>query len=76
MILQVPAEFVVQQNTNANPPTFFLALKSIISDMKQSPKGMSANERELVAKMYPKLQVSKQGSHYQNMVSILEILAT
>lgn len=53
---KVPAEFVVQRNTNANPPTFFLALKSIMSDMKESHKGMSEKERELVAKMYPKLQ--------------------
>lgn len=27
---KVPAEFVVQRNENANPPTFFLPLESII----------------------------------------------
>lgn len=53
---KVPDEFVVQRNTNANPPTFFLALKSIIADMKESRKGMTESEREVLAKMFPKLQ--------------------
>ena len=29
---KVPAEFVVQHDTNANPPTFFLPLQSILKD--------------------------------------------
>lgn len=54
---KVPDEFVVQRNTNANPPTFFLTLQSIISDMKSQRKGITEMERETLARMFPKLKV-------------------
>ena len=33
---KVPAEFVVQKNTNANPPTLLLTLHSMVQDFKQT----------------------------------------
>ncbi|XP_039263066.2 mannosyl-oligosaccharide glucosidase-like [Styela clava] len=53
---KVPDEFVVQRNTNANPPTFFLTLQSIVRDMKSQRKGMTENEKKTLTRMFPKLQ--------------------
>ena len=35
---KVPKEFVVQHNTNANPPTLFLAFDSLLNEMEKDQK--------------------------------------
>ncbi|XP_066256749.1 mannosyl-oligosaccharide glucosidase isoform X1 [Euwallacea similis] len=50
---KVPKEFVVQRNTNANPPTFFLTLHFILDRYEED----LTNERlEHLERMYPRLQ--------------------
>ena len=54
-IFQVPAEFVVQRNTNANPPTLFLAIESILQGFdKQS---ITERDRKFLKTIYPRLKV-------------------
>ena len=50
---KVPAEFVVQRNKNANPPTFFLPLKNIIKHMIKSNL---PNDRAFLTALYPRLK--------------------
>ena len=51
---KVPAEFVVQKNTNANPPTLLLTLNSMVQDFKnQVPKWFEA----YLARIWPRLEV-------------------
>ena len=55
-LAKVPEEFVVQQNTNANPPAFFLTLKFILDHYRDqlSPK---SNRFEILDRLYPRLKV-------------------
>ena len=50
---KVPAEFVVQRNKNANPPTFFLPLQKIVKQLigSQKPK-----DQEYLRNLFPRLQ--------------------
>ncbi|XP_076812485.1 mannosyl-oligosaccharide glucosidase-like [Clavelina lepadiformis] len=51
---KVPAEFVVQRNTNANPPTLFLAIESILQGFdKQS---ITERDRKFLKTIYPRLK--------------------
>jgi len=49
---KVPAEFVVQSNENANPPTLFLPLRAIVSRL--SPTDVRGHE--YLKKLFPRLQ--------------------
>jgi hypothetical protein len=40
LVFKVPAEFVTQNNQNANPPTLILTLHSMIKDAR-GPEGLS-----------------------------------
>lgn len=52
-VAKVPAEFVVQWNTNANPPTFFLTLQYILDKYEED----FTNERlAMLERLYPRLQ--------------------
>ncbi|XP_072385583.1 uncharacterized protein GCS1 [Diabrotica undecimpunctata] len=52
-LAKVPSEFVVQKNTNANPPTFFLTLESILDRYDNELNG----ERfKMLERLYPRLQ--------------------
>ncbi|KAM4603146.1 LOW QUALITY PROTEIN: mannosyl-oligosaccharide glucosidase-like [Discoglossus pictus] len=48
---KVPAEFVIQRNENANPPTLFLALQQLFSNGKAGGEGIQFLQRAL-----PRLQ--------------------
>lgn len=50
---KVPAEFVVQRNKNANPPTFFLPLQRIIHGMVGSKE---PTEQRYLEALYPRLK--------------------
>lgn len=52
-LAKVPEEFVVQTNTNANPPTFFLTLQYILNHKRDEflPKNLL-----LLDRLYPRLQ--------------------
>ncbi|XP_055389385.1 uncharacterized protein LOC129618575 [Condylostylus longicornis] len=53
-LAKVPEEFVTQRNTNANPPTFFMVLKKILTKHRvelSTKKRISTLER-----LYPRLQ--------------------
>ncbi|KAK7479366.1 hypothetical protein BaRGS_00029444 [Batillaria attramentaria] len=49
----VPAQFVVQRNKNANPPTFFLPLQRLIHGMVGSKK---PDEQRYLEALYPRLK--------------------
>ena len=51
-ISQVPDEFIVQRNTNANPPTLFLAIDSIVKNTD------AGKDKDFLVKIFPKLKVS------------------
>ncbi|KAM8718824.1 hypothetical protein ACLKA7_001521 [Drosophila subpalustris] len=53
-LAKVPEEFVTQRNSNANPPTFFLTLRKLLSQHKEqlSHKGRFAT----LERLYPRLQ--------------------
>jgi mannosyl-oligosaccharide glucosidase len=52
-LARVPEQFVIQHNTNGNPPTFFLALKHLLDNY---PKEIMRNNRiEMLEKLYPRL---------------------
>lgn len=51
---RVPAEFVVQRNTNANPPTFFLTLERLLTKMKL---GQIPKDTNFLKKTLPRLKV-------------------
>lgn len=53
-LAKVPEEFVTQRNTNANPPTFFLTLKLIIT--KYGHLLTTNNRLETLERIYPRLQ--------------------
>ncbi|XP_013774541.1 mannosyl-oligosaccharide glucosidase-like [Limulus polyphemus] len=50
---RVPAEFIVQKNTNGNPPTLLLALESIVRRMEL---GEVEEDLEFLRRVYPRLQ--------------------
>ena len=49
---KVPAEFVVQENRNANPPTLLLTLHSIVHDLQH---GMTDWWTGYLSRMWPRL---------------------
>ena len=53
LAIQVPDEFVVQHNKNANPPTLLLTLHSMMGD---AATRMSPWFKEFLAKMWPRLE--------------------
>lgn len=50
---KVPAEFVVQNNQNANPPTLFLPLQLIVKQLINSDKPA---DKQYLQHLYPRLQ--------------------
>lgn len=54
-LAKVPEEFVTQHNSNANPPTFFLTLKTILKKY-QSEVLLSKNRLSNLQRFYPRLQ--------------------
>lgn len=57
-LAKVPEEFVIQRNTNANPPTFFLTLEYIL----RHQKSQLTNERLAnLERLYPRFQVMPFG---------------
>lgn len=54
---KVPAEFVVQRNENANPPTLFLALQGLIEQLTSNPdKAASQPTLPFLRRLFPKLK--------------------
>lgn len=53
---KVPAEFVVQKNTNANPPTLLLTLHSMVTDFKNEKKIPFWFE-DYLTRIWPRLEV-------------------
>lgn len=51
---KVPSEFIVQLNTNANPPTFFLTLQYILDKYSNQLNGERLNTLE---RLFPRIQV-------------------
>ncbi|KFM56880.1 hypothetical protein X975_00693, partial [Stegodyphus mimosarum] len=51
---RVPSEFVVQKNINANPPTFFLTLESLLSKMKS---GNIPKDIDFLKRILPRLKI-------------------
>lgn len=52
-LARVPEQFVIQHNTNGNPPTFFLVLKKLLD---RHPEEMMKNSRlSILDKLYPRL---------------------
>lgn len=52
-LAKVPEEFVTQVNTNANPPTFFLTIQSVL---KRYQDKLSDEHIRALEKLYPRLQ--------------------
>ena len=52
---KVPDEFVVQKNTNANPPTLLLTLHSMVHDFKQIDDQKWFEE--YLKRIWPRLEV-------------------
>ncbi|XP_041370313.1 mannosyl-oligosaccharide glucosidase-like isoform X2 [Gigantopelta aegis] len=50
---KVPTQFIVQRNKNANPPTFFLPLKSII---KHKIESNTVEDKAFLSALYPRLK--------------------
>lgn len=53
-LAKVPEEFVTQRNTIANPPTFFLTLKMILT--KYSSQLLTSGRMSNLERLYPRLQ--------------------
>ncbi|TMS23902.1 Mannosyl-oligosaccharide glucosidase [Larimichthys crocea] len=55
---KVPAEFVVQRNENANPPTLFLALQELIEQLSSSKPEEVASQLTLpfLRRLFPRLK--------------------
>jgi mannosyl-oligosaccharide glucosidase len=52
-LARVPEQFVIQHNTNGNPPTFFLTLKHMLDNY---PREMLKNSRvAILDRLYPRL---------------------
>lgn len=54
-LAKVPEEFVTQQNTNANPPTFFLTLQHILKNYDEQ---LTDGRFATLERLYPRLQVA------------------
>lgn len=52
---KVPAEFVVQRNENANPPTLFLALQELIEQLSSNP-GSAESTLPFLRRLFPRLK--------------------
>jgi len=63
-IFQVPAEFIVQRNTNANPPTLFLAIDSIITSFNEN--NVVDRDKEFLTAVFPRLKVSLEKLIFEN----------
>uniref|UniRef100_A0A4W3HCB2 mannosyl-oligosaccharide glucosidase n=1 Tax=Callorhinchus milii TaxID=7868 RepID=A0A4W3HCB2_CALMI len=50
---KVPAEFIVQRNENANPPTLFLTLQSLLRDLGPH---LSQEDSSYLRKLFPRLR--------------------
>ncbi|XP_067934654.1 mannosyl-oligosaccharide glucosidase-like [Watersipora subatra] len=50
---KVPEQFVVQRNENANPPTFFLPLETMVESLIEEN---STNSREYLSSLFPRLK--------------------
>lgn len=54
---KVPAEFVIQRNENANPPTLFLALQDLIKQLPSNPdKSESQPTLPFLRRLFPRLK--------------------
>lgn len=54
---KVPAEFVVQRNENANPPTLFLALQELTEQLSSDPdKAASQPTLPFLRRLFPRLK--------------------
>ncbi|XP_077427821.1 mannosyl-oligosaccharide glucosidase [Vanacampus margaritifer] len=54
---KVPAEFVVQRNENANPPTLFLALEGLIEQLSLNPGSAESQPTPpFLRRLYPRLK--------------------
>lgn len=54
---KVPAEFVIQRNENANPPTLFLALQDLIKQLHSQPdKSESQPTLPFLRRLFPRLK--------------------
>jgi len=54
---KVPDQFVVQRNTNANPPTLFLAIESIVDGLDKTSSTISSTNVDFLSRIYPRLKV-------------------
>lgn len=52
-LARVPEQFVIQHNTNGNPPTFFLTLRYLLDTYPQEM--LKNNRMEILDKLYPRL---------------------
>lgn len=52
---RVPAEFVLQRNTNANPPTLFLPLRMIIKNIAKTDEA-SDDDLQFLKRIFPRLR--------------------
>ena len=62
-------EFVVQHNENANPPTFFLTLETLIDRMQEEDKMVGIVRRETAA-------FSKLSCTYRSLTGVLLYIIT
>uniref|UniRef100_A0AAR2IP76 Mannosyl-oligosaccharide glucosidase n=1 Tax=Pygocentrus nattereri TaxID=42514 RepID=A0AAR2IP76_PYGNA len=54
---KVPAEFVVQHNENANPPTLFLVLEKLVEQLETHPyTPLKEDTLPFLRRLYPRLQ--------------------
>ncbi|XP_039607741.1 mannosyl-oligosaccharide glucosidase [Polypterus senegalus] len=53
---KVPAEFIIQRNENANPPTLFLALQKLIGSSGLETKQLDKKTKDFLKRLFPRLQ--------------------
>lgn len=54
---KVPAEFVIQRNENANPPTLFLALQDLIKQLPSNPDKLESQPTlPFLRRLFPRLK--------------------
>ncbi|XP_011502185.1 PREDICTED: mannosyl-oligosaccharide glucosidase GCS1 [Ceratosolen solmsi marchali] len=69
-LAKVPQEFVTQDESNANPPTFFITLQYILDHKRDE---LLSNHMDLLKKLYPRLN---QWFQWFNLTQIGEIPGT